>query len=480
MLVMHKKFVVLIFAGCFASLYAMEQAVTLEDAKITLLDATGKGHTISRNAVAHAHLMMHLLEEEADKHEPIPLSISDQAMRRLIKRLEVIDVVAPEDAASVLENPLQALPLPVLLEDAEVANYVDAPLLLEILVQEIAHKIVTQALALKIPLLKRILYRFRPHNPYVNQIIMQVCALDNPDLRSLIAEKVLDDFTRNAPWAIEAKYPGLHVSGSFSWLALSPDNTKLLMSDGYGVRARIYDTHTQQLLNDLRHPNEMITVKFSHDNKKIAIGLFNKMVRVWDLTIPTGQIMSEFTTDFRSVSLAWSNDDTKIAVGSRDGSVEIFDIARRVRIAKLCADKNKYPISAVAWSPDDVILAMGDSTGKIYLWDLSRLQQRATLRGHTYRIDSIAWSPDGKKIVTGTIEDMRLWDGTTYALLGTPLYRSRIGIKNDINLVTAFSADNKKLIMRSVDSGETVLLYQPGVKDLGHRLEKIKQNGCKK
>ncbi|MDJ0576883.1 MAG: NB-ARC domain-containing protein [Xenococcaceae cyanobacterium MO_234.B1] len=83
---------------------------------------------------------------------------------------------------------------------------------------------------------------------------------------------------------------------------------------------------------------------------------------------------------------------------------------------------------AVAFSPDNTMLALGDISGKICLWqtaadrgDWSTLEQPyLTLRGHSGGVMSLAWHPDGRKVLSGSDDHtLKLWDGQTGTCLRT-------------------------------------------------------------
>ena len=54
------------------------------------------------------------------------------------------------------------------------------------------------------------------------------------------------------------------------------------------------------------------------------------------------------------------------------------------------------------------------------LWDAETGAARQTLDGHSQWVSSVAFSPDGQRVVSGSYDKMvRLWDRTTGAALAT-------------------------------------------------------------
>jgi WD40 repeat protein len=66
-------------------------------------------------------------------------------------------------------------------------------------------------------------------------------------------------------------------------------------------------------------------------------------------------------------------------------------------------------VTSVAYSPDGKTLASG--SGEIKLWDIATGKEQATLKGHTFSVKSVAFSPDGKTLVSGSEDKtIKLWD----------------------------------------------------------------------
>lgn len=63
-------------------------------------------------------------------------------------------------------------------------------------------------------------------------------------------------------------------------------------------------------------------------------------------------------------------------------------------------------VYSVAFSPDGRLLASGSDDNTVKLWEVATGREVRTLTGHTHYVLSVAFSPDGKTLASGS------WDGT--------------------------------------------------------------------
>src|SRR5262249_8650202 len=69
---------------------------------------------------------------------------------------------------------------------------------------------------------------------------------------------------------------------------------------------------------------------------------------------------------------------------------------------------------SVAYSPVGKQLVSGSLDKTIRLWDSQTGKERATLAGHTSGVSSVAYSPDGKMLASGSLDHtLKLWDVQT-------------------------------------------------------------------
>ena len=75
-------------------------------------------------------------------------------------------------------------------------------------------------------------------------------------------------------------------------------------------------------------------------------------------------------------------------------------------------------VRSIAWSPDGKTLVSGCTDKTVKLWDAATGKMLASLQGYTEDVYSVAWSPDGKTLASGSRDrTIRLWDAATGKLL---------------------------------------------------------------
>jgi WD40 repeat protein len=105
-------------------------------------------------------------------------------------------------------------------------------------------------------------------------------------------------------------------------------------------------------------------------------------------------------------------------------------------------------VKSVAFSPDGQRILTGSDDKTARLWDARTGQLLTTLIGHKEGVWSVAFSPDGQQVLTGTFGDnprVRLWDARTGQLL-LALSSNQQGVTS-----VAFSPDGQRLLTGALD-----------------------------
>ena len=132
--------------------------------------------------------------------------------------------------------------------------------------------------------------------------------------------------------------------------------------------------------------------------------------------------------------------------------MRLWDVATRRQIGDPLTGHTS-PVNSVAFSPDGKTLASGSADGTVRLWDVATRRQIGNNLTGGSAVNSVAFSPDGKTLASGSADDtVRLWDVATGQQIGDPL----TGHTGAVNSV-AFSPDGKTLASGSDD--HTVRLW---------------------
>ncbi|KIJ55996.1 hypothetical protein M422DRAFT_78458, partial [Sphaerobolus stellatus SS14] len=124
-------------------------------------------------------------------------------------------------------------------------------------------------------------------------------------------------------------------------------------------------------------------------------------------------------------------------------------------------------VQSVAFSPDGKCIVSGSDNKTIQIWDAETGENVGEpLEGHTGGVVSVAFSPDGKHIVSGSYDKtIRIWNAETGKSVGGPLEGHTGGVGS-----VAFSPDGKHIVSGSSDNTIRIWDAETG-KNMGEPLE---------
>jgi WD40 repeat protein/serine/threonine protein kinase len=233
-------------------------------------------------------------------------------------------------------------------------------------------------------------------------------------------------------------------------VVFSPDGTRLASGSG-DYTARIWDARTGQVLLTCRdHKADVKRVAYSPDGKWLATASFDRTVKLWDAV--TGQVVRTFKGHTEPVyGLAFSPDGIRLVSSSDDGTVKFWGVSTDPEAHTLTSP---YSVTSVAFSPDGRQLASAGMDG-VRLWAVQTGQIRCTWeareapsgqpRSKGRRFNQVAFSPDGKYLAAGG-ETLKVWDGMTCQEIHT-----LPGHTKEVTSV-AFSPDGTRLVSASKDN----------------------------
>lgn len=138
-------------------------------------------------------------------------------------------------------------------------------------------------------------------------------------------------------------------------------------------------------------------------------------------------------------AVALSPDGKKVFAANRDKNVIVFDLASGRVDKTFPIESRSSRIKELIVSPDGKkLLSIGGVDTIARLWDIASGRLEHTFAGRGYGINTAAFSPDGKKLLTGDSEETALWDIETEKKEKTYL---------SFTNVVAFSLDGKKALI---------------------------------
>jgi WD40 repeat protein len=224
-------------------------------------------------------------------------------------------------------------------------------------------------------------------------------------------------------------------------MALSP-NGKIMATGSYDD-IRLWDVKTRKVIAKWKgHTNVVYALCWSADGNRVTSGSWDGTARVWNidsskniLTIKTGHDWVNAVT--------YSPDSSKLATGGYDESgVKIWDAnAKTGKLLNTLVLKHDIIVWSLAWTSDGKKLISG-SYGPIRIFDTATWRQIAILEGHTDHVTAISLSPNNRLLASASIDTTaRLWDLDTNFPVGPPLQHEHHHMNS-----AAFSRNGKVLV----------------------------------
>jgi WD40 repeat protein len=244
-------------------------------------------------------------------------------------------------------------------------------------------------------------------------------------------------------------------------LTFSPDETLLATAgggkeiNGDANRGRVWEVATGKLvMHTTPYRFSASAVDFSADGKRLLTGSIDGAAQIWEVasgreiaTLLSPPNEQTSPADGGPLQVArFSPDGSKALTADANGTMRLWDGHTGRPVGQVM--RNNLSILSAVFSPDGRRIATGSMDKTARLWDVETTTEIAVMRHDTYVL-VLAFRPDGRQLLTGTEgAEVRLWDGWTGAPLGMPM--PTYGKPGNV----AFSPDGKKMLTAGSDTAQ--------------------------
>ncbi len=197
--------------------------------------------------------------------------------------------------------------------------------------------------------------------------------------------------------------------GLINAMKYSPDGTVFAVATSVGVW--LYDTETYQEKALLAHNNMgVMNIVFNPEGSILSSGEHAKGITLWDVT--EQKLLNTFQEASAMYHGMYFSSDGQTFAHASHNEIYLYDIVtgKDQHILK----GNQDFITSIAFSPDGQTLASGSKDKTIYLWDVDTGTHKQTLEGHPDEVTRVSFSPDGNTLIS-VCKDMTIyyWDIST-------------------------------------------------------------------
>lgn len=163
--------------------------------------------------------------------------------------------------------------------------------------------------------------------------------------------------------------------------------------------------------------SRIIPVAFTPDSEMLISGSKDKIIFFWDVKTggKRGQPIENFVSEISAIAVSPDKNNAIFAIGDGEGKIQFWNWNSGKKIKSFLAhsSSNGLPINSLAFSPDGKILVSGGDDFSIKLWDVDSGKELKSGK-HSSRVRTVAFSPDSKLIASGDDSGIiKIWDVKT-------------------------------------------------------------------
>ncbi len=214
------------------------------------------------------------------------------------------------------------------------------------------------------------------------------------------------------------KMPGVFV-------AVSPDGHHGACAPFIGGNVEYIDLDDGAMVGQFKHGSTVMCLDFSGDGSRLVTSGADRAVCAFD--VASGEQLTRIEFPDHLKRAAFSPDGKLIAVTCANRKLYLCNADTGQKVRDMSHPACPW---GVAFSPDggQVITGTGgvlvgktsdlmvqpEDDNTLRIWDVATGKLLGELKGHTHTISSIAYSPDGRRVASASLDrSLRLWDVET-------------------------------------------------------------------
>jgi small GTP-binding protein len=217
-----------------------------------------------------------------------------------------------------------------------------------------------------------------------------------------------------------------------------------------------------RLLRTLRgHLNTIGRIAWSPDGRMLASASKDTTVRLWDAESGHCLHTLEEHTNWATCVAFAPLSGRMLASGGHDRTVRLWQASDGQFLR--CFDGHDDRVLSIAWSPNEKFLASGAADNGIRLWDVETRKRLSGHYGHYGGINDLNWSRNGRYLISGSYDqwtrdwrvdgahidwDRMVWQSHTHTAFISSVARSPDGT------ILATGSDDKSIVIATAKTGK--------------------------
>lgn len=211
-------------------------------------------------------------------------------------------------------------------------------------------------------------------------------------------------------WDVETEEPTalpFYHSERILKLSFSPDNRYIVVSSNDSI-VRVLDAYSAKSISEpLKHPSRILYVAFSKDENHIITISSDRIVRTWNFinsVLAKAEEIKEWKLNYNTLDI---NINQHKIITSGEYNSSIRDLRTDLPLTDAPLVEDMFNAAAFSWNGDFLITAR---FREVKIWNVETGQLIMPPLLHDSFVESVAFSPDGKLIITGGSDKIvRIW-----------------------------------------------------------------------